>query len=445
MNATSVKAGQKVGFTVNSAIAPEKDLTINVESDNTSIATVPATITMKAGEKSVSGEVSGIAKGDANISISADGVKVSGKTAKITVTESTPPAPEVVKLSIATSASQVTAGEKIKFTVSSPVAPESDITVSVTSSNTAAATVPASVTLAAGQKSVEGDITGVAEGTATVTIAAEGVEIATASKEITVLKAPVLELSIASATNKVTIGKTLQFTISTPLAPTSDITLTLSSSNPDFVSLGSETLTLAAGQKSVTGTLNGVAEGTSTISFTASPETEIAVESIDITSEILRPEIALIGLNGPCNESNYWISFAFGNSNYCGGMFYQNRGWGNSGADNIYKNAIENYGCDFVGTMHNGYGVFTSVDEGTPIDENLAWVTNPGGGFPAVWKSDGFTLGDGEHYIVTQFKESSAGVNKYNAWLKVQVNGSAFTILSGAVCLNDAPFSVGQE
>ena len=96
--ASGVGIGHTLKFTVASEVAPSNDLVINVVSSNTEAATVPATVTMKAGEKSVEGDITALKVGETTVTISADGVKINTGSVKVTVSEEQPePEPEAIE------------------------------------------------------------------------------------------------------------------------------------------------------------------------------------------------------------------------------------------------------------------------------------------------------------------------------------------------------------
>ena len=99
-----------------------------------------------------------------------------------------PVIPEVVELTLKLSTTTAGMNSSVNFTVSSPGAPEKDIPITVTSSNTAAATVPATLTLKAGSKEVSGQIATLAIGESDITISADGVDIAVATVKLTVVE-----------------------------------------------------------------------------------------------------------------------------------------------------------------------------------------------------------------------------------------------------------------
>lgn len=178
-----VAPAAKISFKVTAAKAVETEaLVINVASSNAAAATVPATVTIPVGETSVSGEITGVAAGEANITISSDKINATVGSVAVTVKEG---AATAVALSLSTAANEMEVGDKLKFTITSPVAPEAALTINL-SSSTANATVPATIVLPAGAMSVSGDITGALIGDAKISIAAAGTTITKADVDVTI-------------------------------------------------------------------------------------------------------------------------------------------------------------------------------------------------------------------------------------------------------------------
>lgn len=184
---SEMKPGGSAPFTITSSAAYESDIAVNVTSSNTAVATVPQELTIKAGETSVSGTITGVAAGEAEISISSSVAQVETGSIKIKVTDN-PVIPEVVELSLKLSTTTAGVNSNVNFTVSSPGAPEKDIQINVSSSNTNAATVPATLTLKAGNKEVSGQISTLAIGESDITIAADGVDIVVSTVKLSVVE-----------------------------------------------------------------------------------------------------------------------------------------------------------------------------------------------------------------------------------------------------------------
>ena len=184
---TEIAPGGTASFTVSSSVAPESDILVNISSDNTSVATVPEQVTIKAGETSVAGTITGVAAGDAQISITSSDAVIDEGSIKITVKDN-PVVPEIVELTLKLAMTTAGVNSSAGFTVSSPGAPEKDVLINVSSSNTTVATVPSSVTLKAGTKEVSGQISTLATGDSDISISADGVDIAVSTAKLTVVE-----------------------------------------------------------------------------------------------------------------------------------------------------------------------------------------------------------------------------------------------------------------
>lgn len=443
---TEIFAGEKTQFTISTETAPDSDILIAIQSDNTSVATVTPNVTLKAGGKSVSGEITAMAEGTANITVSADNAEITEPSATLTVKAS----PAVVDLSLAINKTEIFAGEKAEITVSSPVAPETDLTIKVTSSDPLVASVPATLTLKAGEKSVKGELIGASVGSAEITIEAEGTKISSHLKNITVKEPLKIELTLSVTSQTLFIGKISDFTISTPVAPTTDINFTLISSNADILAPVESNIVLKAGEKSVTGKVEGKAQGTATLSFVSNPVVTAIRDIIELTCETMIPEIYEITGTTVVGPNNPWDNFKHGYGPYnIGGIWYSDELVydGKFGAD-IYVTVLDTYGGDFVGGYHKNMGVLKSIEYDTPIDENLNWIKWINGSYPSFWTEDGYSIGTGKMYVVCTLPS----IDKYDpdnvycrAWLEISSNGKYIQVLDGAICVNDAVFRVGMK
>lgn len=158
-------------------------------------------------------------------------------------------------------------GEVAKFSVSTEVALKEDVVIKVISSDIKVTTAPETVTLKAGSLSVDGDLAGVAGGSATIIISTtDGTKIKTGAQVVTVVGKGEVLLNITVEKDKIYTKELVKFTISTEVAPDKDVVINLSSSRPSFATVTS-TVTLKANETSVTGDIVGVEAGESTITM----------------------------------------------------------------------------------------------------------------------------------------------------------------------------------
>jgi hypothetical protein len=169
-------------------------------------------------------------------------------------------------------------------------------TVTLMSSNTAVATVPGSVTVAAGQTSAAFTVTGVAAGTSAITAAASGSQ-GTAS--ITVAPGAALVLGLTLSASSVVGGNPITGTlvISSP-APAGGMVVTLSSSDPVTVPAN---VTIPAGQTTATFTVNTRAVGGNfnNVPINASAGSLNTTATLTVTTAAPTVPIAQFTVSGP--------------------------------------------------------------------------------------------------------------------------------------------------
>lgn len=141
-----------------------------------------------------------------------------------------------------------------------------------------------------------------------------------------------------------------------------------------------------------------------------------------------------------------------------GGLWVSGCTWNESGVSGVMNITVENYNADVVGTQADASSpiYFTIFPEGTPIDENMNWVSNPirvpAQGVvrtPYVWSTQNPEINKGKTgYIVAKFPwQSDAGENydTYRGWIKVTVDGNGSVRFGGmCVCLGGGEFFTGQ-
>lgn len=152
VNPTSVVGGDgSTGTVTLTSAAPTEGAAVSLSSSNTGAAGVPASVTVPAGATSATFAVTTSAvAADTSVTITAT-YSGTSRTATLTVTPVPPP---VSLQSVSVNPTSVTGGTSSEGTVTlSSGAPAGGIVVSLSSSNTAAAGVPATVTVAAGATS----------------------------------------------------------------------------------------------------------------------------------------------------------------------------------------------------------------------------------------------------------------------------------------------------
>lgn len=200
--ARSCAIGAESNFTISSNMNVIEDVVINLTSSDPTKLTVPATVTLKKGSKSIMSTATGVAAGEATITFTTTNDKVEIaknedteemlNTLKVTVEEAAP-VPPTANISF-TGEAAATVGNSYAFSISSDINVTEDVTFTLTSSTTATATVPASIVMKSGTNLATGVYTAVAAGTTTITVASTNTNVkideTKKSFEVTVTAAP---------------------------------------------------------------------------------------------------------------------------------------------------------------------------------------------------------------------------------------------------------------
>ncbi len=209
--------------------APPGGLTINFTSANPAVATITSSVFVPAGLliPSANPQVTGVTIGSTQVTATAVGFAPDTAAVTVTVTASvTPP-------SISVNATRTVIET---LTISAP-APAGGITFNLVSDNVSAATVPVTVTVPAGQLSVGFVVTGVAQGSANLSVTSTGITTVTAP--ITVGAAPGINLSIPIIGNNLIAQGSISLGDVVPLSPANP-SLTLTSSDPTHFLLSAD-------------------------------------------------------------------------------------------------------------------------------------------------------------------------------------------------------------
>ena len=263
----TVAPGQSLAFPVSLSSPATGNVTITFASSNPSIATVTPSVVIANGLQvpSANPSVTGVGIGTAQITATATGFAPDTRPVTVTLTLSFSP----TSLTLVENTTQ-----NITLNLSAP-APAGGLAVSLAMGNTGVATVPAQVTVAAGQLSAPVAVTSVATGSTTLTATATGITPATAT--ITVNNAPPITVG------DFTIGRNLQIaangTLGVAAPPVTGASVTITSQDPARLLLS--TSAAAIGTPSITVSVGGnlttipqfflhALDGTGTAQFTTS-------------------------------------------------------------------------------------------------------------------------------------------------------------------------------
>ena len=237
LSPSSVTGGTQssTGTVTLSGAAPSGGAQVSLSSSNTTAAQVPSSVTVAAGATSATFTVSTSAVGASTAVTISPSYAGATKTASLTVNPAPPP--PVTLSAISLSPTSVIGGNSSTGTVTlSAAAPSGGAQVSLSSSNTAVARVPSSVTVAAGATSATFTVSTSAVGASNAVTISASYAGATKTASLTVNPAPPPPVSLSSLTLSPTsvVGgvqsSTGTVTLSGP-APIGGVRVMLSSSN----------------------------------------------------------------------------------------------------------------------------------------------------------------------------------------------------------------------
>ena len=318
LSPTSVVGGNNATGTVRlNVAAPTGGVSVTLTSSNAATATVPASVMVSGGSTSATFTVMTLGVSSSATSVITATLGVSAN-ATLTVTASS-------LSSVSRSPSSVVGGNNATGTVTlNGAAPPTGAVVTLSSSNTSAAQVPASVSIAAGSRSAIFPITTtpVAVNTSVTISGTYGV---TGTTTVTV-NAPTLSSLTRSPTSVVGGNISMGTVTLNGAAPTGGATVTLQSNNTSAaqVPVG---VTIAAGLRSATFTITtgGVASSTSvtiTAMYGTTRTTTLTVSVAALTSLTLNPSTVTGGtpstgtltLNGAAPPSGATVSLTSSNT-----------------------------------------------------------------------------------------------------------------------------------
>ncbi len=297
LNPATLPGGSSGSATVTlSAAAPTGGAVVALSSSNTSAATVPASLTVPAGATSATtSSVATSAVSSTTTSVISATYAGVTRSATLTVTSTAPP-PSASLTSVSLSPTSVQGGSPSSTTaVLTAPAPAGGAVVSFSSSNTAVATVPATITVPEGVNSrVVVNFVSTSPVAATTTVVISGTyNGVTRTATLTVTPPPppqpggALE-SITLSPSTVQTGTTsTSATLSfTALTPTGGATVSLASSNTAIATTpASVTVPANSSTGAFSVSINASAVGTATISATYNGVTRTAV--LTVTSQSL--------------------------------------------------------------------------------------------------------------------------------------------------------------
>ncbi len=231
---------------------------VTLSTSDPAIITLPGTtLTIPANTLAASFTVTGAARGLATVTATL------GSSSAAVALEVQPAPPPLGTL---TCPLTLATGTVALCTVRLAAAPLAPIVVSLSSDATGTASVPASVTVLPGAPEAQVAVTGVAEGSATLTAGPVSGITRTAAVQVVASSLTISGLTPASAA--LVAGTTVPLTLTLSAAPATDTSVSLSSSAPSVASTPAAVV-VPAGARSTTVIVTGAAAGTATL--TAGP------------------------------------------------------------------------------------------------------------------------------------------------------------------------------
>ena len=268
--------------------APVDGVTITLSSGNTSILTVSQSTFIPQGATSPSTApvITGVTYGSAIVTASASGF--TGDSQTVTVGAALSFSPQAVSVG----AGKV---QSIDLLLSAP-APAGGLPITLTSSDTAIATVPGSATIPDGGTTFSVPVTAVAAGSATITATTTVPNITSATATVTVVVFGSVSLP---ANVSVGIGRSAPFPVTlSAAAPQGGVAVTLATSDATKVDISPKNVSIAAGQTqpATQPQVTGVGFGTATITATV-PGFGSASQAVQTTSSLSfsQPNLTITG------------------------------------------------------------------------------------------------------------------------------------------------------
>lgn len=261
-------------------------LKVNLSSSDSAIATVPATVTLAAGTDTATFTVTAAANGNATISASADDYEVGHL--EFTVREASLNLP--INAVVAPGATRT-----FSLQLSDP-APIGGLSATVTSSNTAVATVPDSIAIAEGQTTATFTVNGLVAGESTIRVTAPNYKAANMPLTVQSLNIGFNYPPVSSILLKQGLTQAYPVTLSSP-APAGGVVVNLTVDNAEIATISPSSITIPEGQTSgglVEAAITGVAKGSATVNASAEG---LGPANIPLNIEA-KPSLQLTGLSG---------------------------------------------------------------------------------------------------------------------------------------------------
>ncbi|MFI3221706.1 MAG: hypothetical protein QX191_01590 [Methylococcaceae bacterium] len=261
-NQLTLGVGRTASVTLQSSVpAGISGLAVNLSSNNISIATVPASLTIPAGSSSVTFNVTTVAIGTAAIQATANEFAMGSASVIVRPVSLNLPMGVLVAPGLSRS---------VPLILSDP-APAGGLVVTLTSASPAIAIAPVSMTVPEGQTSANFVLTGVAAGLTSLTATADNYQPATMAATVQTVTIGIGNPAVSSITLLPDGSKSFAITLSHP-APTGGVVINLGVANGSVATVAPASIAIAEGQTSggvVLATLTGLAKGDTMLAATS--------------------------------------------------------------------------------------------------------------------------------------------------------------------------------
>jgi hypothetical protein len=432
------------------------DLVVHLLSDNIGRLTVPASVTIPAGQASVSVPITvinnNVIDGTSQVTISAASTGFVSGSKQVSVTDD-----DVVNLGLHFSTEAVTEGSPSPAaigTVVRDVMTNQPLTVTLTSSSSLAS-VPTQVTIPANQASVTFAINvpddTIVNGTRSVIIGAylttasgAVLGVGATSTTLTILDNDGPTLTLSAPGGAITEGATRQGVVSRNTDTTNDLMVTLTSGDTTEVAIPA-TVTIPAGQSSaffpIHAVLDGVADGLQTATIVASAAGFNAGSAEGDVSDVDLPDLRVTGVTVPTTgQSGTTINVSWTVAN--GGVVPATGSW----TDRVYLSTDDQLGDDtllgsqgFSGSLAVGDSYPRSLTITLPdtIATYYIFVVSDATGFLGEGSEGNNARVSGAIDVQPAYRATvSAAITTANAGTPVPLTGTAFDPLTGTPAAN---------
>lgn len=267
----SLTQGASGTLTVTISAAQATLTEVALASSDTGVAFVDAGVTVPAGAVSAPVPVAAVAPGTAQITASLNG---STASSQVTVTAAPPSVVSLVPV-----LARIAVGGNTSLILTLSAAQPADTGVSLAASPAGVITVPASVTVPAGQTSVAVPVTSLALGQAGITATLNA---SIASAVVGVVPPPAQLVALEPPTHAMTVGATSSFTVRINAAQPGNTEIAITVDNPSVLQLPAM-VTVAQGATSATFTATALAAGGAVI--TASVNNTQSAAAVQVVSQ----------------------------------------------------------------------------------------------------------------------------------------------------------------